>query len=84
MAWRQSAAAAAKCSMDDSPWVHIVMSTITTAESIPEVIPHWIVENILDKRAFSDLLPVHHDGQLMIENFGVMPFLQQFEQLRRN
>jgi hypothetical protein len=43
LTWSETTAAAAKCSVDHCPWVHIVMSTIMTVQSIPEVIPQWIV-----------------------------------------
>jgi hypothetical protein len=41
--WPAPAASAAKGSLDDSPRVHIVMSTIMTVQSIPDLIPQWIV-----------------------------------------
>ena len=34
---------AAKCSVDASPWVYIVMSTIMTVQSILDFIPQWIL-----------------------------------------
>jgi hypothetical protein len=43
LVWSAPAAAAAKCSVDSCPWVHIVMSTIMTVQSIPDIIPQWIV-----------------------------------------
>jgi hypothetical protein len=43
LVWSEPAASAAKCSVDNCPWVHIVMSAIMTVQSIPDVIPQWIV-----------------------------------------
>ena len=43
LVWSAPAASAARCSMDISPWIHIVMSTTMTIQSLPGHIPQWIV-----------------------------------------